>query len=186
MLREEWIAAHPDSSAWWSTMKSLDIPLMLINKENFIIGANNTLLKFLEYSSDSLNRKTLVEITQEDDRMQETNTFIDTFYGKVDRMSISKRFVSESGAIISAFQHCYPIRNEQETLYALVFLSTTELLHQAKESSESQNESPLRDTGFASSGAKISFSADREVIQQVLHLIDKLQTLIKVPASRIN
>ncbi len=182
MTREEWIAPHPDSSEWWSDMESLNIPLMVINKENYIIGSNEALHKILKYSAQALKQKTLVQITHKNDRARETNTFIDMFYGKMDGISYLKNFVTERGETISGMQHLYPIRNQVETVYALVHVTRPELM--VEEDIKTQIEPLIQKLKSMPVFVKYSdfgISCNKGVINQVNNFLDRLQKIISEP-----
>lgn len=180
MIREEWIAPHPDSSEWWSVMESLNIPLMVINKENYIIGSNEALHKILKYSAQALKQKTLVQITHKNDRARETNTFIDMFYGKMDGISYPKKFITERGETISGMQHLYPIRNQVETVYALVHVTRPELIAEDIKSQIEPLIQKLKSTVFVKY-SDFRISCDKGVINQVKNFLDRLQKIISEP-----
>jgi len=182
MNSDDW-KANPGIPVWWSAIKLLETPLLLINKDNRIIGSNEALQLLLGYSANELKHKTLVQITREEDRVKETNTFIDVFYGKIEHSSTIKKFVSADGRELTKRQYLFPVRNQLETLYALAQISEP---HQQIENQDiiEQIEPILNQLKSTLSFIKLNefgFSYKKSVVQQAEKLVQRIQKLISEP-----
>ena len=103
---------------WWKAIKSLNLPLFLVNNENLIIESSKPIGDLLGYTASQLKRKTLVQITHESDRASETNLFIDMFYGSMKHHSCVKRLNTKSGDVVNVSQNLYPIKFD-DTIFAI-------------------------------------------------------------------
>ncbi len=103
---------------WWKPIKSLNLPLFLVNNENFIIESNKPICELLGYTALQLKRKTLVQITHESDRVSETNLFINMFYGPMNHHSAIKRVNLKNGGVITVSQ-ILCTRKSDDTIFAI-------------------------------------------------------------------
>lgn len=156
---------------WWASLEGLQIPLLLINNENVIVRATQAASELLGFTNAALRQQTLVQITHPSDRNEETNSFIDVFYGGKKSSDVLKQFRSPQRGTISIRQRIFPLTNDGEITHALVYLtypmeqaSVTEVVLQLKYTLE------LFDTG------EFDGAYNASILQRAKQLLAQLQS----------
>ena len=110
-------------AAWKETYERFKFPVFLIGKDASIIDINKSFIKMLGYSQKDILKKSLLDITDPEDRIHEVNNFIDTFYGRMKKSSLVKRFLKKSNNSIQVHQYTFPIDDESNaTVFAIIYL----------------------------------------------------------------
>jgi len=110
-------------TVWSEFYKNIQVPVLLISKDSTIIDINKSFGAMFGYSQDDVLKKSLLEITDPEDRIHEVNNFIDTFYGVKKKSALVKRFIKKSNDSIQVHQYTFPIDDEyNETLTAIIYL----------------------------------------------------------------
>lgn len=161
---------------WWTGLKGLEFPMILLDNESNILDINPECTKLLGYQIEQIQDNTILDITADEDRQREAKNIIDIFFSHQHGSWITKNILTQSNQLVRVDQITVAFRNPVNDLeYALVTFTVRNSFNEKELSGKLQK---LLSSAELFDQDDIGSHYNHEIIKAIKSLINEIHTFL--------